>query len=98
MASVPVIAPVCIAGPVASEAHEDKLAVIVGPEEAERVTWAPRVTDRTTTIRPGNPVEYPARRVIVTMVMVKTYARIRLVTVAAGLSVDAAAICSRTRR
>ncbi len=92
MVSVPVVTPVRIAGPIATEADEDKSAVIIGPERTECVVRAPRVADGAAAVRPGDPVEYPARRVVVAMVVVEAPARTWVVIIAAGLPVDAAAV------
>lgn len=58
MPSVPVIASVCVAGPVTAKAHKNEFAVIIRPEVAKGIARSPGVTNRTTTIRPGYPGEY----------------------------------------
>ncbi len=58
MPSVPVIASVCVAGPVTAKAHKNEFAVIILPEVAKGIARSPGVTNRTTTIRPGYPGEY----------------------------------------
>ena len=98
MASVPVIAPVGVVGPVTAEAYEDKSAVVIGPECSECIVRAPRVADGPAAIRPGDPVENSARRVMVAMVMVKAPAGVRVIAVAVVPSVDTAGAESRTRR
>ena len=59
MPSIPVIASVIVVGPVTAKTNEDEFAVIVGPEEAEGETRAARVANRTTAIRPRDPVKDP---------------------------------------
>jgi len=58
MPSVPVIASVCVAGPVTPKAHKNEFAVIIRPEVAKGIVRSPGVTNRTTTIRPRYPGEY----------------------------------------
>jgi hypothetical protein len=71
MASIPVVTSVCVGGPVTAKAYEDEFTVIKRPENTECVARAPCITNGTTTIRPGYPVEYPAGRIIIPMVVIK---------------------------
>ena len=75
MGAVPVVTSVRVAGPVTSEAYKDKSAVIIRPEGAERVVGTPFIADGTTAVWPGDPVEDPARWVVVAMVMVEASVR-----------------------
>ena len=59
MPSVPIVAPVIIVGPVAAQADEDELAVIIWPEKAKSEARAPRIADRPAAVRPRDPVKYP---------------------------------------
>jgi hypothetical protein len=76
MASIPIVTSVGIGGPVAAKAYEYESAVIIRPEIAECVARAPGVTNGTTTIRPGYPVEYPVGRVMVAMVVIEAPVRV----------------------
>lgn len=75
MPSVPVVTPVGIAGPAAAETDKDEPAMVVRPEIAECEGRAATVADGTAAIRPGNPVEYPVRRVMLAMIMVQAFMR-----------------------
>jgi hypothetical protein len=75
MAAVPVVAPAGVAGPVAVETDKDESAVVVRPEVAECERRTPVVADWMAAIRPGNPVEYPVRRIMVTIIVIKASER-----------------------
>jgi hypothetical protein len=72
--AIPVVAPVCVAGPVTAETDEDKPAMVVRPEITKGERRPPVVANGTAAIRPGNPVENPVRGIMVTMIMVITSA------------------------
>ena len=75
MPSVPVVAPVAVAGPIAAKADENEFTVVIRPEIAKCERRAPIIANWTTTIRPGYPVENPVRRIMVTIIVIKASAR-----------------------
>lgn len=85
MPSVPVIASVCVAGPVTAKAHKNEFAVIIRPEVAKGIARSPGVTNRTTTIRPGYPGEYLTGGMIVAIAVVKVSESVLIVAIVTPL-------------
>jgi len=70
--SIPVVTSVSVAWPVSAKAYEDEFAMVIRPEIANCIARSPGVTNGATTVRPGYPEEYPAIRIIITMVVINT--------------------------